>query len=79
LLPVFIAVAFTLPITAWAANTFLMAVVEDVAYFGWRGRSVIAGEWTTTLFGSFKLGRFVIPAWWPLGFLIALALYLVPV
>ncbi len=79
LLPLFIAVAFTFPITAWAANTFLIAVVEDIAYFVWRGKSVMSGEWTTTLFGSFKLGRLVIPIWWPLDLLIAMALFLVPV
>lgn len=78
LLPLFIVAAFTFPVTAWAANTFLVAVLEDIAYFAWRGKAVVAGEWTTTLFGSFKLGRFVIPVWWPLDLLIALVLYLVP-
>ncbi len=78
LLPLFIVAAFALPITAWAANTFLVAVVEDIAYFAWRGKAVMAGEWTTTLFGSFKLGGFVIPVWWPLDLLIALVLYLLP-
>ena len=78
LLPLFITAAFALPLSAWAANTFLLAVLEDVAYFVWRGKSVMAGEWTTTLFGSFRLGRFVIPAWWPVDLLVAAALYLVP-
>jgi hypothetical protein len=36
------------------------------------------GEWTTTLFGSFRLGRFVIPVWWLPELLVVLALYLVP-
>ncbi len=78
LLPLFITAAFTLPVTAWAANTFLVAVLEDIAYFGWRGKAVMPGEWTTTLFGSFRLGRFVIPTWWPLDLLIAAGLYLLP-
>lgn len=78
LLPLFITAAFALPLTAWAANTFLLAVAEDIAYFAWRGKSVMSGEWTTTLFGSFRLGRFVIPVWWPLDLIVAAALYLVP-
>jgi hypothetical protein len=78
LLPLFITAAFALPLTAWAANTFLIAVVEDIAYFAWRGKSVMSGEWTTTLFGSFRLGRFVIPVWWPLDLIVAAALYLIP-
>jgi hypothetical protein len=78
LLPLFIVSSFTLPITAWAGNTFLLAVIEDIAYFVWRGRGVAKGEWTTTLFGSFSIGRIVIPTWWPLDTLIAAALYLVP-
>jgi nitrate reductase gamma subunit len=78
LLPLFIVASFTLPITAWAGNTFLLAVAEDIAYFVWRGKAVVDGDWTTTLFGSFKLGGFVIPTWWPLDLLIAAALYWVP-
>jgi hypothetical protein len=78
LLPLFIVSAFTLPITAWAGNTFVLAVIEDVAYFVWRGRGVAKGEWTTTLFGSFSIGQAVIPTWWPLDTLIAAALFLVP-
>ena len=78
LLPLFISVAFALPLTAWVANTFLLAVVEDVAYFAWRGKPVMPGEWTTKLFGSFRLGRFVIPVWWLPELLVVLALYLVP-
>ncbi len=79
LLPLFIIAAFTLPITAWAGNTFVLAVIEDIAYFVWRGRRVAKGEWTTTLFGSFSIGRFVIPTWWPLDTLVAAALFLLPI
>ncbi len=78
LLPLFITAAFTLPVTAWAANTFVLAVIEDIAYFVWRGKAVRAGEWTTTLFGSFKVGRLVVPTWWPLDLLLAAGLYLLP-
>ncbi|MBI3840984.1 MAG: hypothetical protein HY297_03390 [Thaumarchaeota archaeon] len=78
LLPLFIIVAFTLPVTAWAGNTFLLAVLEDVAYFVWRGKAVVKGEWTTTFFGSFNLGRLVVPVWWPLDVLVAVGLYLAP-
>lgn len=78
LLPLFIVVAFALPISAWAGNTFLLAVLEDMAYFGWRGKAVARGEWTTKLFGSFGLGRIVIPVWWPLDTAVAAALYLLP-
>jgi hypothetical protein len=78
LLPLFIVAAYTLPITAWAGNTLLIAVAEDIAYFAWRGRSVMAGEWTTTLFGSFRIGRYLIPTWWPLETLVILAFYLLP-
>ena len=78
LLPLFIAAAFTFPITAWAGNTFLLAVVEDIAYFAWKGKGVAKGEWTTTLFGSFSIGGFVVPVWWPLDLLIAAFLYWIP-
>ena len=79
LLPLFIVSAFTLPITAWAGNTFVLAVIEDIVYFVWRGRRVAKADWTTTLFGSFSIGRYVIPNWWPLDTLVAAALFLVPV
>jgi len=78
LLPLFVTVSFTLPITAWAGNTFFLAVLEDVVYFVWKRKSVTAGEWTTTLFGSFSIGRFVIPVWWPLDILVAAVLFWVP-
>lgn len=78
LLPLFVAAAFSLSVMAWAANTFLIAVLEDIAYFGWRGKSVVAGEWTTTLFGSFSVGKWVIPVWWPMDLLVILVLYLIP-
>jgi len=38
----------------------------------------MVGEWTTKLFGSFKLGRLVVPVWWPLALLAAVGLYLGP-
>ena len=78
LLPLFIVASFSLSVTAWAANTFLLAVAEDMAYFAWRGKAVVKGEWTTKLFGSFKVGRYVIPVWWPLDILVAVGLYFVP-
>ncbi|MBI3859742.1 MAG: hypothetical protein HY296_05850 [Thaumarchaeota archaeon] len=78
LLPLFIAVGFTLPVSAWAANTFLIAVLEDAAYFGFRGRWVMPGEWTTTLFSSVTVRGVVIPLWWPLDLLIVGAFYAVP-
>lgn len=78
LLPLFISVAFVMPVTAWAANTYLIAVAEDIAYFVWRGKMVMPGEWTTTLFSSVTIRGFVIPLWWPLDLLIILALYALP-
>src|SRR5215831_14055893 len=78
LLPLFIIVSFSPSITAWAANTFLLAVSEDMVYFLWRGRGVAKGDWTTTLFGSFELGGIVIPVWWPLDIAVAVLLYWVP-
>lgn len=78
LLPLFVVSAYTLPVTAWAGNVFLITTVEDIAYFLWRGRSVVAGEWTTTLMGSFSVGRYVIPFWWPLTAFVALGLYFLP-
>jgi hypothetical protein len=78
LLPLFIVTSFTLPITPWAGNTFVLAILEDIAYFVWKGKLVSKGEWTTTLFGSMSVGRLVIPVWWPIDTLVAVALYLVP-
>lgn len=78
LLPLFIVVSFAFPVTAWAGNVFALAVLEDVAYFVWRGRGVAEGEWTTTLLGGFRFGRFVIPLWWPLDIILAGALFWVP-
>ena len=78
LLPLFIASSFTLPISAWAGNTFVLAVMEDIVYFAWKGKLVTKGEWTTTLFGSFSIGRLVVPVWWPIDTVVAVALYLVP-
>ena len=78
LLPLFLVAGFTFPITAWAGNVFLLAVVEDIAYFAWRGKKVAKGEWTTTLFGSFSIGGLLVPVWWPLDVLIAAFLYWIP-
>ena len=79
LLPLFAIISYTQSVTAWAGNVFLIAFLEDLAYFGWRGEMVRKGEWTTQLFGSFKVGSAVIPAWWPIDLFITLALYAVPV
>lgn len=78
LFPLFIVSGYTLPVTAWAGNVFLIATVEDIAYFLWRGKFVLAGEWTTTLMGSLRVGRYVIPFWWPLTALVAFGLYFLP-
>ena len=78
LLPLFIVSAFTLPITAWAGNTFVVAVLEDIAYFGWAKRRVMKGEWTTQLFGSFSVGGLEVPVWWPLDTALVVVLYLLP-
>lgn len=78
LLPVFIVVGFTQDIPAWAANVFLAALVEDVFYFVWRKKWVAKGEWTTMLFGSFRLGGHEVPIWWVLVGMLVAALYYVP-
>lgn len=78
LFPLFVAVSFSFSITAWAGNGLVLAVLEDVAYFVWRGKAVRAGEWTTRLFGSFRVGDFVIPVWWPVDILLAVALFWIP-
>ncbi|MDA4128318.1 MAG: hypothetical protein OK422_02470 [Thaumarchaeota archaeon] len=78
LLPLLIVVSFTPSVSAWAGNVFYAALAEDVAYFVWRGKTVMRGEWTTQLFGSFQLGKVTVPAWWPLDALIVTAFYLLP-
>lgn len=78
LLPMFIAVSFALPLTAWAGNTFFLAVAEDIGYFLWRGKGVRKGEWTTRWFGSVKVGGLVVPLWWPVDILVAVAFFVVP-
>jgi len=78
LLPLFVVVSYTASITAWAGNVFFFALLEDIAYFTWRRRMVMKGEWTTQLFGSFQVGSVVIPVWWPLDVVIFLALYAIP-
>jgi hypothetical protein len=79
LLPLFAVISYTQSVTAWAGNVFLLAFLEDLAYFGWRGEMVKEGEWTTQLFGSFKVGSAVIPTWWPIDLVITLSLYAIPV
>ena len=78
LLPLFAVVSFVLPLTAWAANCLVLAVLEDSAYFLWRGKRVAKGEWTTTIMGSFSLGGFEVPTWWPLDIAAAALLYALP-
>ena len=78
LFPLFVVVAFALPLTAWAGNFFLLGLGEDIAYFGWRRKRVMKGEWTTKILGSFSVGDVVVPTWWPILFLLVVLLYLVP-
>ena len=79
LLPLFIVVSYSPSISAWAGNVFFLAVLEDMAYFAWRGTAVSRADWTTTLFGSFRVGGFEVPVWWPLDLAFAAALFWVPV
>ena len=78
LLPLFVIAGFALPVTAWAGNVLWIVLLEDVAYFVWRGRWVMSGEWTTTLLGSFRLGGRLVSGWWVPIALLVLALYWVP-
>jgi len=78
LLPAFVVVALAPSVSAWVANTFMIALLEDVAYFLWRGRWVRSGEWTTRLFGSFSLAGKVVPIWWPLALVLSASFYLMP-
>ncbi len=78
LLPMFIAVSYSPSLTAWAGNTFLMAVAEDMAYFAWRGKGVRSGEWTTRWFGEVKVRGLVLPLWWPVDALVAVAFFTAP-
>jgi hypothetical protein len=78
LFPLFVTAAFSLVLTAWVGNFFLIAVAEDIAYFGWRRSRVAAGEWTTRLFGSIGVGGVVVPLWWLFSFVLVALLYLVP-
>jgi len=79
LLPLFLLVSFTVPITAWAGNVFFLVVFEDMAYFAWRGSKVTKADWTTTLFGSFRVGGAEVPLWWPLDLALAALLFWAPV
>ncbi len=78
LLPLFLVVSYAPSITAWAGNAFLLAVLEDATYFAWRGSAVNKEDWTTTLVGSFRVGGFEVPLWWPLDLVLALALFWAP-
>jgi hypothetical protein len=78
LLPLIIIVSYSPSVSAWAGNTFYAAILEDIAYFGWRGKMVMKGEWTTQLFGSFNIGRFTIPVWWPLELVVVWLFYAIP-
>ena len=78
LFPIFIVVGFSASVSAWVANTFAIALLEDVAYFVWRRAWVKRGEWTTLMFGSFEVAGKAVPAWWPLALTISLACYLMP-
>jgi hypothetical protein len=78
LVPLFALVSFDWPFTTWVANGLVLAVLEDEAYFAWRGRRVAKGEWTTTIMGSFGVAGFEVPAWWPVDILVAAVLYLLP-
>lgn len=75
LLPVFVIVSYTLPITEWVGNVSFLAVAEDAIYFAWRGRPVTREDWTANILGSFKIGRAVIPIWWIPCVLAAAGLY----
>lgn len=75
LFPLFITVSFAQPISAWAGNVFLVALVEDLSYFIWRGRFVKRGEWTTQILGSIDFGKYALPLWWPLALIICLLLF----
>jgi hypothetical protein len=78
LLPLFVIVSYSTSLTAWAGNTFFLAVLEDIVYFAWRRSPVSKKDWTTTLMGSFRLGKMEIPAWWPIDLTVAAALFLLP-
>ena len=78
LLPLFVIVSYSTSLTAWAGNTFFLAVIEDIVYFIWRWSPVSKKDWTSTLMGSFRLGKMEIPAWWPIDLTVAAALFLLP-
>ncbi len=78
LLPLFVVASFAIPLTAWAGNGFFLAVFEDMAYFLWRRSPVTKADWTTTLFGSVRVGGFEVPLWWPVDLAITVVLFLAP-
>lgn len=79
LLPLFVVVAFSPSLTAWGGNTAFLIVLEDAIYFMWRRKPVGKSDWTTTLMGSFRIGRLQMPLWWPLGAFVAALLFWLPV
>ncbi len=78
LLPLFALVSFVPSLTTWVGNGLVLAVLEDAAYFVWRGKRVAKGEWTTKIVGSFSLGGVEVPVWWPVDILAAAAFYFAP-
>ena len=79
MLPLFVVASYAPSLSAWAGNTFFLAVIEDAVYFIWRRKPVAKRDWTTTLMGSFRLGRMEVPVWWPLDTMIAAVLFWLPV
>lgn len=79
LFPLFLIASFSWSISAWAGDVFFLAVLEDIVYFIWRGKAVGKGDWTTTLFGSFRVGGMEVPVWWPLDLAVAAFLFWLPV
>jgi hypothetical protein len=78
LLPLFVIVSYSPSVSAWAGNTFLLAVAEDMSYFVWRKKGVSKADWTTKLLGSVGTGPVTIPAWWPVDLLLAVLFFWVP-
>ncbi|MCL4356235.1 MAG: hypothetical protein JRN56_04830 [Nitrososphaerota archaeon] len=78
LLPLFVIASFSSSVTAWAGNTFFLAALEDMVYFVWRGSVVSKNDWTTTLMGSFRVGKMEVPVWWPIDIAAAVALFVLP-
>ena len=78
LLPLFVIASYASSLTAWAGDTLFLAVLEDMVYFVWRGSLVSKNDWTTTLMGSFRVGRMEVPVWWPIDIAAAAVLFVLP-